>query len=737
MLKKIISDCKNNILANGLNLTILACSLNILFKEIKLINPFTSNFTYAHHLPGKINLIIILLVSFIKILWIKKNKISREFILINFAYSGLILCFILAFTNIANGAFTFFENINYHILFIYFLIFCLFTKNKTNNLILYSLCFALLMIPLSFIFYSHGKAVFTDDHAAVIYRLHLLKNHFPNIPIYNAMWNLGTDWRDFFATGILNVFIIFYPLLAFLDSLKAHAYIVPGLIFGVFPLSCFYAAKLQKISKTGCLFCAYLGITCTTLFYKWALSYGSLGFVCSLTLIPISASLMTRILEDSIHNSQIKRSHFFICALSLSLAACWSMLVVALLPLILFTFCYSIKAIFKDKTLRFTLLFFFILNLLWMSIFIKVSKVGSFIKAEKHTVATDAVYQGEYTTKSVKGVVAKINLKKNLHTIKDNLTKANPLLYVLAIPAVFFLNYRKIKLAFAANLTWLLLIGVFGQNFKPQLELDRFLIIFLVLSIIPTTKIIDKVFITSNNKKFLFKYILSSFIIISSFSFSSIVQNRGSHKFSLIPNELYLIAEKINENVSTGRIVFSGFILHDLGQGHLTPLAQLVKNPLVGSSPVHNLWWHTDVIPEYYRKNGSIGIEKYLNLINASLVLAHEKIWKEFFSNNKDIYTQIGNVGKFEFFTRKTNSNYFLEGEGEILNQSENEIHLSLKSDSAIIKFNYFPFLSVNSCKSIQPYSEEPNFTFIRLSECEKDKKIIIKSINPLKRLFS
>jgi len=192
----------------------------------------------------------------------------------------------------------------------------------------------------------------------------------------------------------------------------------------------------------------------------------------------------------------------------------------------------------------------------------------------------------------------------------------------------------------------------------------------------------------------------------------------------------------IEQHAGNGRALFSGFILHHLGGGHLAPVAQLTTKPLVGSSPVHNLWRYTDVIPQNFRDNGPEGVEEYMNLMNVSFVIAHEPKWRNYFRGIPEIYHEVSSSDIFIGFTRKNDSNYFLHGEGEIINQNESEVSLVTSSKNVTIKFNYFPFLTVDGCDKITSYDEITPLKLIHLDGCQANKKITIKSVNPFMRIF-
>ena len=124
-----------------------------------------------------------------------------------------------------------------------------------------------------------SEIIFSDDHAAVFYRLQLLKENFPFIPFYNPQWNAGTDARDFFATGVLNLFLLTYPLLRIFDLSSVYTLIVAIAVFGFLPLTLYLGARIAHLDRSAALISAFLGLTATALWYRWGLSYGSMGFV--------------------------------------------------------------------------------------------------------------------------------------------------------------------------------------------------------------------------------------------------------------------------------------------------------------------------------------------------------------------------------------------------------------------------------------------------------------------------
>ena len=89
-----------------------------------------------------------------------------------------------------------------------------------------------LLIAALFLKFAGGRLLFCDDHPSFLYRLQLLREHFPNIPLYDANWNAGHNAREFFATGVLNVFLLCAPFIyTFFDISGYHGAEIYNYIF--------------------------------------------------------------------------------------------------------------------------------------------------------------------------------------------------------------------------------------------------------------------------------------------------------------------------------------------------------------------------------------------------------------------------------------------------------------------------------------------------------------------------
>jgi hypothetical protein len=207
----------------------------------------------------------------------------------------------------------------------------------------------------------------------------------------------------------------------------------------------------------------------------------------------------------------------------------------------------------------------------------------------------------------------------------------------------------------------------------------------------------------------------------------------------------YFFADKIVQELSAtlrnlegdGRILFSGFVLHDLSGGHIAPLAHLTKRPLIASRYQHDRWSRVDAIPTEYRERSDEGVREYLSLMNASYVVAHEKFWRKWFSERPQEYTLVEKKGPFWIFKRSSyTSTYFFKGSGRVLSQDGSSVTLEPHEDSVVAKFNYFKHLKSSDC-TITPYPISDEVTFIQIAACKGRNPVTLSAVNPLERLRS
>lgn len=228
---------------------------------------------------------------------------------------------------------------------------------------------------------------------------------------------------------------------------------------------------------------------------------------------------------------------------------------------------------------------------------------------------------------------------------------------------------------------------------------------------------------------------IGGFLFAAPFAVSGILGNRSIEQYFFADDEVALLASAIEDFGGEGRVLFSGFVLHDLSGGHLAPLTFQTSKQMVASSHVHDKWWYQQVIPVEFMKRGDAGIYDFLDLYNVSAVVAHEPKWKDYFRSRPQDFELAWQGKTFSVFRRlHFVSKFFAEGSGRILGVETNQVRFSLETPSAIMKFHYFPFLKVEGCR-ISPYDITDEIQFIRLDGCPTGTALTLRSVGPLTRL--
>lgn len=600
----------------------------------------------------------------------------------------------------------------------------------------------------SFFLKADGNLLFSDDHAMFLFRLKLLKENFPSIPFWFPLWNGGIDARDFFATGSLNAFLLSAPLIYLFAVERVYNLTIALFLWVLVPGSSYLAAR-QLTSERAVASVTALLSTCTTLmWYRWALKYGTLGFVISSALAPLVVALALRYIQSK----TLRWRDVIAVTLTVTLMVLWSASGIALAPLALIALPRA-KAIVRSRRHVITILLLVALNLPWMAMMWKVSGIGKFLKSEAPAV-TASQDIGQRTTTSVEpektsawqgGKAASyrheaggLDVKKSLKRWQESAVSMNPLILIFAIPALCALP-ASVRIAYSLIVGWLIFLGTFGVSLKPQLELDRMLVIAAIILCYPVARFIVSIF-EESKKSWLSRSaatIVGAFLLIGPFTTTNIVMGRSPEQYTFLSPGVKDFADTIQKNAQGGRALFSGCVLHELSGGHLAPLPLWSSTPLIASSYAHNIWRYEQPIPKSFMEQGDVGIKRFFDLMNVTLVLAHEPHWRHYFMDRPNEYREVARQEGFILFSRlNVNPSYVLEGSASSVQQDDNSVQLTPSTERVLLSFKYYPFLRSSQC-SLRPFSVAPDLSIVELSACEPGIPVTIESVRPLERLMS
>lgn len=595
---------------------------------------------------------------------------------------------------------------------------------------------------LTFLNNADGRLLLSDDHSVFFYRLQLLKSFFPHIPFFNPLWNGGIDARDFFASGAHGVFILFYPLIQIFDLNGFYNILIISLLFILLPLSIFLSSRNIGLSRPVAAIAATLALCFSRVWFQWSLAYGTLGFVLSTILLPLVLSLISNLIDHTAPNSSRKVIAFFITA---SLLLCWTPAGIILAPAAIISL-FNIRRILERPWMKFVAVLIPILHLPWIILFLQVSKVTSFVASNP---------TASHSFRNAKLI---ISFDSILKTFANSAVGTNPLIISLGLAGLYFIP-KSSRLMIASTSAFLLFMGTVMVAVKPQLELDRMLVVLALLLTIPAAATIGKMIglyyqdsvarcnskISTNPRRASFLYLTSSLnlslilgiLVAGIFSTVAVISNRGLDHFWFKQPEVDKLVKLIRSEPGEGRGLFTGCVLHQLNEGHLAPLVLWTERPLIASSFVHNIWNYHQPIPKEFLARGDDGIEEFFDLYNIDYVFAHEHEWTERFKSQMHRYNFIGAAGRFTLFRRvRAGQGYVLEGAAKEIKQKIDEVTLIPQSRNLVLKFNYLPSLFSSAC-NLKPRDVHEGIKFIELTDCPLDTPVKIKMRPAYWRIFN
>jgi hypothetical protein len=597
--------------------------------------------------------------------------------------------------------------------------------------------FSIMALSTTFLVEAQGRTLTSDDHPSFLYRLWLLKEQFPFIPFYYPGWNAGIDQRDFFATGALNVFLLFAPFIYAFPLEHSYTILISLVLFLLPSVSFYIAARILHFRVSTALFASLLGLCSSLLWYRWGLKYGTMGFIASASLVPLNLALFQRIISKPQDTS---RALYLLSICTCTLMLLWSPSGLIFIPCAAFAL-FNLRSLLRSPKFLVYAASLLAINLSWLLIFVSVSKVGNFIQVYKPSYDSMAEEQEKKTGKPhievAPTTLAEFG-RASQKILRQTSVSANPLLILLCLPGLALL--RGIRRNFwSAHFAWLLMLGTLVALFKPQLELDRMLVVLCFVSALPCAKALEQLLALS--KRSPISKIASasalSFVLVSPLATGSLLRNRSFDHFHFSNPRTAELRSLITQHAGLGRAVFTGFVLHDFAHGHLAPLPLLTGVPIVASSPFHDQWTYKELFPKSVVDAGDAAIEALLDDYNATLVVAHEERWVDYFRSRRPQYQVLGEARPFTVFKRMNyQPTYFRSGAGLIESQDNSSVTLRLDTVDADLKFSYFPFLRSTAC-TLTPIPSATGKNMIGLRGCPLNIPIKIESCGTWCRVFS
>ncbi len=575
-----------------------------------------------------------------------------------------------------------------------------------SSISLFILPLAIITLSSELLTMSQGSPISADDHGSFLYRMMLLKDEFPSIPFYMPLWNGGLDSREYFATGAIGVFMLFSPLIYLFSVPDVYTLIVTILVYFILPVSVYLGARVLKLNRSiaGCA--GIFALAGSFLLYRWALSYGTLGFMLSMGLAPLNFALCYQLLAGEYRS---RPWWVVVTGLSISLMLFWIPITFAFFPLVLM----AGRNLFRKEVLTLGLALLLI-HLPWVTLFTQVSKVTSFV--EHNTNIGKPKKRGEDSAIL-------------LSLARENAVSTNPAI-LLAVPGVMLLP--RVGLPLGVTLVYLFVVGLVGPLFKPGLELERFLVVGVVFSSLPLGVALHHL-LSNQRRRTVHALGVVGFatVIVGLLGAGTFARDRSVERLWFEDAKANDLVKVFQDLKPQGRVLFTGFILHEFAKGHIAPLPLLAPGEYIAKSPFHDTWRYEQSIPAEFMPDR---ITDYLDMMNVEFLAAHEPRWREYLRNNPESFSYVTKGSSFLIYRyTKFKNSWTSQGSAKRTGIQRNSISFTINDDDVVLRYRYFPFLKAEGC-TLSAEKVFENMSFIRVKGCA-GKNISISSINPYQRL--
>lgn len=617
-----------------------------------------------------------------------------------------------------------------------------------------------LAVTVAFLEFSHHQIIFSDDHPSFLYRLQLLMDHFPRIPFYNPEWNSGIQSRDFFSTGVLNVYFLSWPLLKLWGSLTTiggafgYTCLIPYLFVFIAPWSVYFASRIFGLEHREGIISAVLAFGPALACFEWLLKYGTMAFSLSAALAPLALALLVKLLVVDLKPCWLTVIGAFAFT---TLCFFWTLSALVFVPAVIFTLLSWRATLRRERAgrlLAFVLLFAG-LNAIWVTVWLREAKVLQFVSrsslpgsstskfdanqnSTSHVVGTAPTEQtpSQVATESAPKETSAERWRRKLGTsvsrARGTLLQLNPLIILFFLPGLAAVKERRIRNILIATLIWLLLVGTLADLVKPQLDLRRMLIpASFILAAVSGRGIwlaIERLIVVSRSRTLVQLLSVASrsaclsaifgFLVLTPVNVAAIYRNRSDHLYRFTGSETLGLVKALRDAPGDGRTFFLGFVLHELESssaegrdgGHLAPLAKFVGRPMYASHFMHARWSTVDPIPRANLVRDEEGVEEFLDLMNVSTVVTFLPEWRRYCQAHSR-YKQIFSDDKVWVFTRSSErSTYFQSGSGRIISQRTDALRVVLTSEDSVLKFRYQDGIRVSPAEAAS-LDKAPVFT--------------------------
>jgi hypothetical protein len=656
---------------------------------------------------------ILAAIFFIRYFNSSENIDGREFIIIMWIFLTGILVYLISSTPDDNIRFYFsrwFPSkggeypwyragiVRFCVLWLIFTILLFYIK-KPYYLVLFILLISAISCATTFWRTTGGNPLYNDDHPAFMHRLWNFSRIFPAMSYYDPFWNGGVVNTTIVGSGLIPAGLIFTPFLQFFSMEQVHIPLLTAIYIFVIPCIAFFSVRLMGGNKTSALIGSVLSLGVSDLYFLWLLHFGTIGAIFCQSFIMLVTACLYRIFWLDKYDWRI--GTLFIFAVFFLFSWPGNVFVAPVLAIAVF---FNLYRLTKEK-------FYFLLKI---ALIVALLLTPLILTVVLHTRAEKFITVE--TTKPVFHVI----LSQGWKTLRNFLWTTNPALVFFGFAGLWFFADRGTKTLFGPIIILLMVIGSWGEHWKPQFQLTRELLSLCYVAVLPAALTIGTFLEQpTTTKTLLGRGMLVALVAITGINTVRFYKNNPPLTFRTMPQYMREFVEWTKNNLKQDRrLLFAGKTVHGYGGGHVAFLPVMTSREMMACDFYHfsPKLQEYEYPPREFRKNEQ-DISRWMELYNVGAVVTYHEYWKTFFRNHPEMYEESGNFGESvvkTVFIVKRDYGIFLKNSGKV-KASLNRLEVSIDNpnDIAVIKYNWNKGLYVNSPAKIYPYDAGNNVHLI------------------------
>jgi hypothetical protein len=555
-----------------------------------------------------------------------------------------------------------------------------------------------------------GDPLYKVDHPSFMQRLDAFAKVFPHLYFYDPMWNGGKSSTYLVSTGSVALGVPLWPLL---KILPAHQFwtLHIGLAFIVFfPFLAAASVRVAGGDAPAAWCAALLGLGVSLFSFVWVIHFGTVGAGASCAFaLPVAACLY-RIIWLRRRTWPAAALLVTSSCLMLAWPAAW-VWSLALVPGVLMS-----PPARTWRTMSFLLACAAAIAVLCLpAVWIIVTHVDPVAFINRVAV--------EFHWKE--------SLANGWVTLCKHCREAHPWLLFFGLGGILISTNRGVRRLFGGMAIGLIVLAGWGEEWKPQLQLDRAGIPLMWIAVLPASLWASTILRRAGRVWMIPQAGLLALLFLGGLNTAQLYANRGPATIGTMNETTRRFVQWAPQHVPEGaRVLFAGPTVHGYGGGQVAALPLFTGREMMACdyynfSPKKVEYEYP---PRIFRQTDRVF--EFMELYNVSHVVTYHERWKRHFRADPERYREVFTFGEKTVktvFEVRHEGTLFLRGSGRV-EATANELHVTVDNPEAdaVIRYNWEDGLKAEPPAETYPVDAGDGIRFVGILPCGQ-KDIVIR----------